>query len=87
MVGWFIGILILETVIVALAVVGRRYSPQVRLARILARSSPLPHFTLFRACWERFMVGAIFAKVISTANNYLFSPATNLINDVYVRYV
>jgi SSS family solute:Na+ symporter/sodium/proline symporter len=25
--------------------------------------------------------------VISTANNYLFSPATNLINDVYVRYV
>ena len=33
------------------------------------------------------MVGAIFAKVISTANNYLFSPATNLINDVYVRYV
>jgi solute:Na+ symporter, SSS family len=25
--------------------------------------------------------------VISTANNFLFSPATNLINDVYVRYV
>ena len=33
------------------------------------------------------MVGAIFAKVISTANNYLFSPATNLINDVFVRYL
>jgi SSS family solute:Na+ symporter/sodium/proline symporter len=33
------------------------------------------------------LVGAIFAKVVSTANNYLFSPATNLINDVYVRYV
>ncbi|MGI4875866.1 MAG: sodium:solute symporter family transporter, partial [Janthinobacterium lividum] len=33
------------------------------------------------------MVGAIFAKVISTANNYLFSPATNLINDVFVRYI
>ncbi len=33
------------------------------------------------------LVGAIFAKVISTANNYLFSPATNLINDVFVRYI
>jgi SSS family solute:Na+ symporter/sodium/proline symporter len=33
------------------------------------------------------LVGAIFAKIVSTANNYLFSPSTNLINDVYVRYV
>jgi Na+/proline symporter len=33
------------------------------------------------------LVGAIFAKVISTANNYLFSPATNLVNDVYTRFV
>ena len=33
------------------------------------------------------LVGAIFAKIISTANNYLFSPATNLINDLFVRYL
>jgi Na+/proline symporter len=33
------------------------------------------------------LLGAVFAKIISTANNYLFSPATNLVNDVYVRYV
>ncbi len=32
-------------------------------------------------------MGAVFAKVISTANNYLFSPATNLINDVYTRFI
>ena len=25
------------------------------------------------------LVGAIFAKVVSTANNYLFSPATNAV--------
>ena len=31
--------------------------------------------------------GAVFAKIVSTANNYLFSPATNLINDVFIRYV
>ena len=33
------------------------------------------------------LLGAVFAKVISTASNYLFSPATNLINDVFVRYM
>jgi len=33
------------------------------------------------------LMGAIFAKVISTANNYLFSPATNLVNDVYARFI
>jgi SSS family solute:Na+ symporter len=33
------------------------------------------------------LVGAIFAKIISTANNYLFSPSTNLVNDIFVRYL
>jgi SSS family solute:Na+ symporter/sodium/proline symporter len=33
------------------------------------------------------LLGAVFAKVISTASNYLFSPATNLIEDVFVRYI
>jgi SSS family solute:Na+ symporter/sodium/proline symporter len=33
------------------------------------------------------LLGGIFAKVISTANNFLFSPASNLIHDVYKRFV
>ncbi len=33
------------------------------------------------------LLGAVFAKVISTASNYLFSPATNLVKDVFVRYI
>lgn len=33
------------------------------------------------------LMGAIFAKIISTANNWLFSPATNLVNDIFVRYL
>jgi SSS family solute:Na+ symporter/sodium/proline symporter len=33
------------------------------------------------------LLGGVFAKVISTANNYLFSPATNLIHDVYERFI
>src|SRR5258708_19941002 len=86
-VGWFVGIVILETVIVALAVVGSSLFPSGEVSEnpreILAFTAlhALPHLL------GAVMVGAIFAKVISTANNYLFSPATNLINDVYVRYV
>jgi solute:Na+ symporter, SSS family len=33
------------------------------------------------------LMGAVFAKIVSTANNYLFSPATNLVNDVFIRYL
>ena len=86
-VGWFIGILLLETVIVALAVVGSAVFPRGEVAEnpreILAYSALHGLPRLLGAV----MVGAIFAKVISTANNYLFSPATNLINDVFVRYL
>jgi len=30
-------------------------------------------------------LGAVFAKVLSTGNNYLFSPATNVVHDVFQR--
>ncbi len=86
-VGWFFGIVVLETVIVALAVVGsalfRTGEVHDKPREILAYTAlhGLPHLL------GAIMVGAIFAKVISTANNYLFSPATNLINDVFVRYI
>ncbi len=86
-VGWFIGIVILETVIVALSIVGSALYPVGEVhenpREILAFTAlhGLPHIL------GAIMVGAIFAKVISTANNYLFSPATNLINDVFVRYI
>ncbi len=86
-VGWFIGIVILESVIVAIAVLGSALFPagevHERPREILAFTAMhgLPHVL------GAIMVGAIFAKVISTANNYLFSPATNLVNDVFVRYI
>ena len=86
-IGWFIGIVILESVIVALAVVGSALFPtgevHDRPREILAYMGMHALPKLLGAI----LMGAIFAKVISTANNYLFSPATNLINDVFVRYV
>lgn len=86
-VGWIIGTVILETVIVALAVVG---SALYRTGEIAQRPREILAFSALHGlpAWlGALMMGAIFAKVVSTANNYLFSPATNLINDVFVRYI
>jgi SSS family solute:Na+ symporter len=91
-VGWIIGTVILESVIVALAVTGSSLFPSgevhARPREILAYlglygfsgSAPL---RLLGAL----LMGAIFAKIISTANNWLFSPSTNLVNDIYLRYI
>jgi SSS family solute:Na+ symporter/sodium/proline symporter len=91
-IGWIIGTVILESVIVALAVVG---SALYRGGEVSQRPREILAYTAIHAfggskmlmLLGALLVGAIFAKVVSTANNYLFSPSTNLINDVYVRYV
>jgi SSS family solute:Na+ symporter/sodium/proline symporter len=81
--GWLIGILVLETVIIALAVVGSALYPEATPRAIIptAARNGLP------ALFGALMLGGIFGQVISTANNFLFSPATNLIHDVYHRYL
>jgi SSS family solute:Na+ symporter/sodium/proline symporter len=86
-VGWIIGTVILETVIVMLAMLGH-------VLAMKSHASPFPREILaFTALHSlpgllgALLMGAIFAKIISTANNFLFSPATNLVNDIFVRYI
>jgi SSS family solute:Na+ symporter len=90
--GWIVGTVILETVIVAIAVVGSALYPT---GEVHERPREILAYTAVHgfgggkalALLGALLVGAIFAKVVSTANNYLFSPATNLVNDVFVRYL
>jgi SSS family solute:Na+ symporter/sodium/proline symporter len=90
--GWIVGTVILETVIVAIAVVGSALYPT---GEVHDRPREILAYTAVHgfgggkalALLGALLVGAIFAKVVSTANNYLFSPATNLVNDVFVRYL
>jgi len=86
-VGWIVGTIILETVIVALAVVGSVLFPHGEVSQ---RPREILAYTALHGmpAWlGALLMGAVFAKIISTANNYLFSPATNLVNDVFVRYI
>lgn len=98
--GWLVGTVILETIIVAIAVVG---SALYRSGEVAQRPREVLAYTAVHSfggfalsdsgagkalsLLGALLVGAIFAKVVSTANNYLFSPATNLVNDVFVRYI
>jgi SSS family solute:Na+ symporter len=81
--GWIIGTVILETLLIVLAIIGSSKFPTDKPREIIALSARRGLPTLVGAI----LLGGIFAKVISTANNYLFSPATNLIHDVYGRFI
>jgi solute:Na+ symporter, SSS family len=86
-IGWIIGTLVLETLIVAIAVFGRALYPSGEVAQHPREIIPYTARHGLPAVLGAVLLGAVFAKVISTASNYLFSPATNLINDVFVRYM
>ncbi|MGH9613401.1 MAG: sodium:solute symporter family protein, partial [Bryobacteraceae bacterium] len=81
--GWIVGTVVLETLLIGVAVIGSVSFHTDRPREIIPMSARLGLPPLIGAV----LLGGIFAKVISTANNYLFSPATNLIHDVYERFI
>ncbi len=86
-VGWILGTVVLETLIVAIAVFGSALYKTGEVARQPYEIIPYTARHGLPALMGALLLGAVFAKVISTASNYLFSPATNLIQDVFVRYM
>lgn len=86
-VGWIVGTVVLETLIVAIAVFGSAMYKTGEVAQHPYEIIPYTARHGLPALMGALLLGAVFAKVISTASNYLFSPATNLINDIFVRYI
>jgi SSS family solute:Na+ symporter/sodium/proline symporter len=86
-IGWICGTVVLETLIVAIAVIGSALYPTGEVARQPYEIIPYTARHGLPAFLGAVLLGAVFAKVISTASNYLFSPATNLVEDVFVRYI
>src|SRR5579863_3844943 len=77
----------LETLIVAIAVFGSALYPTGEVASQPYEIIPYTARHGLPAVMGALLLGAVFAKVISTASNYLFSPATNLVNDIFIRYL
>jgi len=86
-VGWIIGTVILETIITAIAVFGSAIFPTGEVAQHPREIIPYTARHGLPAFLGALFLAAVFAKVISTASNFLFSPATNLVNDIFVRYI
>ncbi len=82
-IGWIFGTMILETLLIVLAVIASSMLHADNPREILALTAKQALPPLLGAI----LLGGVFAKVISTANNYLFSPSTNLIHDVYQRFI
>jgi len=81
--GWIVGTLVLETLLITVAVIGSSRFKTDHPREII----PISAFRGLPSLIGAILLGGICAKVISTANNYLFSPATNLIHDVYSRFI
>jgi SSS family solute:Na+ symporter/sodium/proline symporter len=81
--GWIVGTVLLETLLITLAVTASAILKTDRPREIipLAARNSLPPLL------GAILMGGVFAKIVSTANNFLFSPATNLIHDVYERFI
>jgi SSS family solute:Na+ symporter/sodium/proline symporter len=82
-VGWIVGTVVLETLLVTMAVIASTMLHTEKPREII----PLTAKELLPSLLGAILLGGVFAKVISTANNYLFSAATNLIHDVYERFI
>ena len=81
--GWIGGALLLETLLVTLAVIGSSMIKLENPREILPATAKLGLPPLLGAI----LLGGMFAKVISTANNFLFSPSTNIVHDIYARFI
>ncbi len=81
--GWIAGTLLLESVIITIAVIGSSQFHPENPREIIPTTARLGLPEIPGAI----LLGGIFAKVISTANNFLFSPATNLSHDLYKRFI
>ncbi len=82
-VGWIAGTIVIETLIVILAVIGSAVfadiSPEMVILHSVKFGLPLAVGCLCLA--------AIVAVIVSTADSFLLVPSTNIIRDIYQRFI
>ena len=82
-VGLIAGTVVIETLIVALAVVGSAIFPDIEaemvILNVVSRGLPVAAGCLCLA--------AIVAVIVSTADSFLLVPATNIMRDIYQRFI
>jgi SSS family solute:Na+ symporter/sodium/proline symporter len=85
-VGWVLGVMLVETLVIALAVVGSAM-PQFRDLAVPETIIPAVARHGVPAAVGCLLLAAIVAIIVSTADSFLLVPATNLVRDIYQRFV
>jgi SSS family solute:Na+ symporter len=82
-VGWIAGTVVIETLIVVLAIVGSVLFVGIDSEMVILHSvkNGLP---MAIGC---LLLAAIVAVIVSTADSFLLVPATNIIRDIYQRFI
>ncbi|MCK4336774.1 MAG: sodium:solute symporter family protein [Candidatus Aminicenantes bacterium] len=85
-IGWVIGVILLGVALQSLAVIGSSYfkgleSGQASTIIIMVAHKGVP---VVIGCA---LMAAIMAIIISTANSFLLVPATNVVRDIYQRFI
>jgi SSS family solute:Na+ symporter/sodium/proline symporter len=85
-IGWIVGVVTVETLVIALAVVGSSMPqfrdlavPETIIPAVARQGLPAPIGCL--------LLAAIVAIIVSTADSFLLVPATNLVRDIYIRFI
>lgn len=85
-IGWVVGVIILGVTLQSLAVVGSSYFKGLE-AREAGKIILLVAHKGVPVAVGCALLAAIVAIIISTANSFLLVPATNLIRDIYQRFI
>jgi len=82
-VGWVIGTVTVESLIIILAVIGSARFPDIKPEMAILHSvrHGLP---LVAGC---LCLAAIVAVIVSTADSFLLVPSTNIMRDIYQRFI
>lgn len=81
--GWIVGTIIIEILIAVLAIIGSGSFPGIDSENVILHAARhgLP---LIVGC---LLLSAIVAIIVSTADSFLLVPATNIMRDVYQRFI
>lgn len=82
-VWWLVGIVIVETGIALLAITGRAMYPDID------SESVIPYVTVhgLNVFFGAFLIAAMVAVIISTADSFLLTPSTSIVRDIYRRFL
>lgn len=89
---WIVGVVVIETSIVLIGTAGRALYPDLG-ALYPALGAPsevlIPHVILsaLHPAFGALLLAAVAAVIVSTADSFLLTPATNLQHDVYERFL